>query len=158
MTYSFAIRDGDLDLRSNGPGFAPVRGAEKLMQDLRCALMEQRGTDPMHPDYGSTLDGGIGSDGTVVDTFIGGTITGESVANIEAEVIRVLQAYQRQQINAIDQQQQNFGGKTYFSNKEILYKLNGVESRQIDDTIVVKVSITTAAGQILDIVQPVGKV
>jgi hypothetical protein len=155
MTYSLNIRNGDLNL--GGPkGVATVTGVEKLLQDLRQRLLEPVGTDPMNPDFGSSLDGGISVDGVEIITNIGGQFTGETKANIEAEILRCLQAHQQMQAARIRQQQDRYGGKTFFTEREILYRIDSIDSQQMVDTLVVKVVMTTAAGTQFSIVQPLG--
>lgn len=157
MTYSLNIRNGDLNL--GGPkGIATVTGVEKLLQDLRQRILEPVGTDPMNPDFGSALDGGLTPDGVEIVTNIGGQFTGETRANIEAEILRNLQAHQTLQIARIREQQEKYGGKTFFTEREILYRIDSIQSEQIVDTLVIKVIITTAAGQQFSIVQPLGSI
>ena len=66
MTWSLAVVNGDLSFAGPG-GYATVSGQNKLIQDLKNWLLEPRGTDPIHPGYGCTLDGGMLPDGTFVD-------------------------------------------------------------------------------------------
>jgi len=155
MTWSFDIRNGDLSLGGPG-GIATVTGKQKLLQDLRCRLLEPIGTDPVNPTYGSNLDGGIDSIGNQVVSHIGGLLSAAAIMEIEAEVIRCLQTHQKQQIDRIKREQDLYAGNTYFASSEILYQINSVEPTQIGSTLLVKVSIRTADGQSLQIVQPVG--
>src|SRR4051812_1259303 len=100
MTYSLNITGGDLSLGGPG-GLSVVTSTEKLIQDIKCWLLEAMGTDPLHPDYGSTLDGG-GMPGTPFqEGIIGSEINSTSLLMVEAEVRRILSLYQQQQINRI---------------------------------------------------------
>jgi hypothetical protein len=145
MTWSFAIKNGDLSLSGPG-GLASVSGSNKLIQDLRHWLLEPRGTDPMHAGYGSTLDGGTLEDGTRVGSSIGGLFVAEDLIAIEAEVRRVLAAYMQVQADRLSREQTSFGGRNTFSQGEILRTVNDVQVRQLADVALVNIDISTADG------------
>lgn len=152
MSWSLQIKSGDLNL--SGPdGYAIVRGPQKLIQDLRNWLLEKRGTDPLHPHYGSTLDGGMDR-GIRVDSFIGTTITQEALLDIEAEIRRVLNAYQAQQSNRLRQDMVRFGGLNTFDANEVLESVQDVSIRQIGDVVVVRITLATSSGRSFSIIQP----
>jgi len=155
MTWSFQVKNGDLSLSGPG-GFAAVTGQNKLVQDLKHGLLEPRGSDPFHPEWGSTLDGGELSDGTVVASSIGGLFTGEDLLSVEAEIRRVLNAYQATQAQRLGRETIQYGGKNTFSAGEILRTVNDVDIRQLGDVAVATVSLTTASGSLLTFNQPVG--
>lgn len=155
MSWSFNITGGDLILGGPG-GFSTLSGTDKLLQDLRCRLLEPLGTDPMHPDFGSSLDGGIDTSGAQIVSHIGSTLTPEVALEVEAEVIRCLQSHQQTQIARLREEQQTYGGKTYLTNEELLYQIISVDSVQIQDTLVVRVVLQTGSGQTINITQPVG--
>lgn len=152
MTWSLAIVNGDLSFAGPG-GYATVTGQSKLMQDLRDWLLEPRGTDPIHPDYGSTLDGGTLPDGTPADSVIGDLITSESLLTIETEVRRVLAAYQQQQLDRITSEAAIYGGKNTFAAGEILSSVDAVNVQQVADTVFVQCVIQTADGDQLSFTQ-----
>lgn len=145
MSWSFKINNGDLDFSGPG-GFAVVRGQQKLVQDLKHWLLEPRGTDPFHPDYGSTLDGGYFPDGSEVPSAIGGIFTGEDLLKIEAEIRRVLNSYRNQQVDRMNRESMKYGGRNTFSRGEILLTINAVNVSQLGDTALANISITTADG------------
>jgi hypothetical protein len=153
MTWSLRVKNGDLTFAGPG-GFASVSGQNKLVQDLKHWLVEPRGSDPFHPEHGSTLDGGELSDGTVVASSIGNLFTGEDLLAIEAEIRRVLNAYQIVQAQRLGREAIQFGGKNTFSMGEILRTVNDVKVRQLGDTALVDVQITTADGALLSFSQP----
>ncbi len=157
MTWSFNIRNGDLILGGPG-GLATVDGTTKLLQDLRCRLLEPVGTDPVNPSFGSTLDGGIDAAGQEIVSNIGSMISADVQLEIEAEVIRCLQEHQKQQLDRIKAEQQRYNGQTYLTPSEMLYEIVSVESTQVRDTLIVKVQIGTGTGQTISIIQPVGTV
>lgn len=154
MTWSLHIKNGDLNFSGPG-GFATVSGQQKLVQDLKCWILEPRGTDPMHPDYGSTLDGGLLPDGTHIDSVIGDVISSETLVKIESEIRRVLQAYQQQQLDRLTRENAQYGGKNTFSADEILQSILAVNLQQVADTVFVQCVIQTPDGTQLSFTQPI---
>lgn len=154
MTWSFHLKNGDLNFAGPG-GFATVTGQQKLIQDIKDWLLEPRGTDPMHPDYGSTLNGGVMPDGTLVDSVVGQPITGETLLDIESEVRRVLAAYQQQQQSRLTDEAAKYAGKNTFSAGEILAQVLAVNLQQQADTVFVQIVLQTADGSQVSFVQPV---
>lgn len=152
MTWSLAIVNGDLSFAGPG-GYATVSGQNKLLQDLRNWLLEPRGTDPVHPDFGSTLDGGMLPDGTFVDPVIGDLITSENLVNIQSEVRRVLAGLQQQQLDRMTAEAALYGGKNTFAAGEILSSVDDVVVTQVFDTVFVQCIITTADGDQLSFTQ-----
>jgi phage baseplate assembly protein W len=154
MSWSFAIKNGDLNPYGPG-GYQTVTGSQKLLQDLRVWLLTPRGSDPLHLDYGSTLDGGT-VDGATVESSIGSIIDPTRLLALESEVRRVLYAYQQQQMDRLYADQQQLGGKNTFSVGEILYDVENVQLSQIGDVVVIAVSIRASDGTLLNVTTPVG--
>lgn len=153
MSWSLQIKTGDLNL--SGPeGYAVVRGPQKLVQDLRNWLLEKRGSDPLHPQYGSILDGGM-TRGIAIDSFIGSAITQEVLLDIEAEIRRVLAAYQIQQSDRMRSDVINYGGRHTFDHNEILESVQNLTIRQINDVVAVRITLATSSGRIINLIQPV---
>lgn len=157
MTYSLNIMGGDLSLGGPG-GLSTVTGGEKLIQDLKCWLLEAIGTDPLHPDYGSKLDGGGAPGSPQQWGMIGSEIDSTSLMMVEAEVRRILNQYQQQQVNRIQIEQTLYNGKNTYVMGEILYSIDSVTASRFKDTIIVNANIRTANGQSLSLTQPVGSV
>ena len=155
MTWSFQTRNGDLNLGGAG-GFATVTGQQKLTQDLKNWLLEPRGTDPIHPDFGAVLDGGLLPDGSEADSLIGNELSGETLILIESEVRRVLGSYQQQQLDRITAESALYGGKNTFSAGEILAGVMNVSLQQISDVVLVTCTIQTGDGSQLTFSQPLG--
>lgn len=153
MTWSFHTKNGDLNFAGPG-GFATVTGQQKLIQDLKNWLLEPRGTDPIHPDYGAILDGGTLPDGSYADSIIGGELSGEALVLIESEVRRVLGAYQQQQLDRLTREMALYGGKNTFSMGEILVGVTGVALQQVSDAVLVTCTIQTGDGDQLSFTQP----
>ena len=154
MTYSLHIKNGDLNLGGPG-GFAIVTGSQKLVQDLKNWLLEPRGTDPSHPEYGSVIDGGILPDGSVISSSIGSTIDDERLLEIETELRRVLLAYQQQQLDRLQAESIQYNGKNTFSPGEILYSVQSVDVSRFGNTVIARITILTSAGQQITFTQPV---
>src|ERR1051325_1057251 len=96
MSWSLQVSYGDFPVSGNSLGI--VAGANKLGQDLRHWVLEKMGTDPLHLDYGSLIDGGRTSDGVEQESIIGHVNDRNARVLIESELRRIIQAYQRQQI------------------------------------------------------------
>lgn len=153
MTWSFHTKNGDLNLGGTG-GFATVTGQQKLVQDLKNWLLEPRGTDPLHPDFGAVLDGGLLPDGSFSDSLIGNELTAEALVLVESEVRRVLASYQQQQLDRLTRENSLYGGKNTFSLGEVLASVNAVSLQQANDTVIVTVTIQTGDGDSISFTQP----
>ena len=75
--------------------FKMVDGRKKLAQDLKCIIVEHLNSDPYNPDYGSRFMELIGE---VYDANL-------IQATLATEVIDVLNAYQRLQLNRVASEQ-----------------------------------------------------
>ncbi len=156
MSWSLSISGGDINIGGLN-GLGRVTGRQKLVQDLKCWILESVGTDPLHPEFGSTLDGGEMADGTVVDGVIGQVIGNEVLLQIESELLRVLNAYRENQIKILDNEQSTYSGQTSLTPDEILLSINNVEVSPFSTTVVARISITTAANSQIVFTQPVGE-
>jgi hypothetical protein len=152
VSWSFHVKNGDLNFAGPG-GFATVTGQQKLVQDLKNWLLEPRGTDPFHPDYGSVLDGGTLPDGTSVNSQIGNLVSGEILLNIEAEVRRILTGYQQQQLDRLNRETLLYGGKNTFNSSEILASIEDVVIQQLGDVVLVRCVLRTASGDAISFAQ-----
>lgn len=144
MTWSLAIANGDLVLSNSD--YSVVTGEQKLIQDLTCYLLENMGTDPNHPDYGSLLDGGMDGSGTIYQSMLGlpnGNVISEAL--IQGELQRVLLAYQNMQIQRAKSDKLQYG-KTTFTLGEVLLSVDSVTFTPISDTLIVSIGITTGNG------------
>jgi hypothetical protein len=108
VSYSLAIADGDLAKR--GSQMALVFGVNKLKQDMNCWLLEQYGGDRFHTNMGSVLR-----------EFIGGVVSGSTRAEVEAEIMRVLENYQAMQVRRFKENPQKF------SPSELLVSVDSVD-------------------------------
>jgi len=133
MSFSLAIADGDLvGSGSGGPStnFAIVYGVDKLIQDLTLWLNEGYGGDIMHPELGSVLE-----------YWIGGIISPSTHANVQAEVLRVLQNYQSVQLAGMK------NNPSKYSLSEVLYSVNDIQVTLNYDEVAVTISVSTAPPQ-----------
>lgn len=124
-----------------------MTGTQKLVQDLRNWILEPRGTDPEHPEYGSVLDGGTLPDGTVMDSPVGSILDTTVLMNMESEIRRILTAYQQQQLDRLQRESALYNGKNTFAPGEILYSVDKVDVQQYIDVAIATVTITTSSGQ-----------
>lgn len=153
MSWSLEIAGGDLNLLSSSSGMGIVTGKSKTFQDLKHALLEAMGTDPMHPEYGSLLDGGRLPDGTIVQSFVGSESL--STSRVEEEVLRVVKAFIKNQQDRINLDISSLG-KTTISDAEIIDSVSGIESTVFDTKMVVKLSLRMRDGNGVTITQPLG--
>jgi hypothetical protein len=149
MSYSLDIRSGDISLDGPG-GFAVVRGHDKLLQEV--------GTDPMHPELGAALDGGTLPDGTIIETTIGNIITKKAVLDLENELRRVLNVYQKQQLATIRSEQMRYGGLYHIDPSEILLGIADIRVIQSGAALVARVTLRTADNVAIPLALPVGTI
>lgn len=152
MSWSLNIQGGDLDFVSKKSGAAVVTGKDKVFQDIRAALLEPMGTDPMHPDYGSLLDGGRLPGGQVVDSMIGKNAT--TVFRIEEEIGRMVRSIMDRQELRIASDIQNFGRST-LSGSETILGISSIQSKQVGTTLVVRVEVIMQDKNTISIVAPI---
>lgn len=126
MSYSFSVREQDIELKGSNVGI--VYGRNKLIQDLTLWLTERYRSDRFHSNYGSTLDG-----------FIGDIADPTAAHEVEAEVQRVLQNYQMVQYRKMREE------PTTLSPEEILLDVEDVRAKIDYDSVVVVVSIVTGS-------------
>lgn len=114
--------------------------------------MEPIGTSYLTPRFGSTLNGMASRDqmGRQQSSYIGTNLTEVAVAEIAAEIDRVLSVYQQGQVNQVKDAKNN--GMLYmFSRGEILNTINSIDSEIIDDVVIIKAKITNGLGETFEI-------
>ena len=126
MTYSLALRDGDLV--AQGSQLVIVYGSEKLKQDMTCWLVERYGGNKFHPTYGSVLEDHIGS-----------VITPTTQSKVYNEILRVLDNYQRMQYQAF------MADPSIFSISELMYSVDSVDISISLDTVNATISVSNPA-------------
>lgn len=127
MSFSLAVENGDLALL--GSEIKLIWGVDLLKQNLDLWLRERFGIDRFHPTMGSTLE-----------DFIGGIVSPGVKAQLQSEVLRVLQNYQ-----AIQQREIQQSPKKY-SLSELLYSVDDIVVSVSYDTVIVTLKVSTASG------------
>lgn len=145
MSFSLQIQNGDLAISGND--YATVSGNQKLVQDLTCAIKTPMGTDDANPNYGSLIDGGVTSDGIYHESLIGGDNDNSTAAFVEAEISRVAQNYQAQQL-ARNQSDGIQYGKTTLTPDEILVNLGGLNTQSVEDSMLVTAVLQTGSSNV----------
>jgi len=126
MGYSLAVSNGDLVME--GSYLKVVWGIDKLKQDLQLWMTERYGSDRFHPAMGSILQ-----------DYIGTVISPRTRAEIQDEVMRVLDNYQRVQLQAFQK------SPTLFGMSELLEAIDDIKVNITFDTVNVSVSVRNAA-------------
>jgi hypothetical protein len=147
MSWSLRIKNGDLSV--DGGTYDSITGPEKLVQDLRCWVLEPQGNDVMHPDYGSILLGGVSPNGEQIPSPVGGYFSAEDLLRIESEIRRVIAAYQGQQRDRLAMDTVRYGGKNTMSPGEILLSIRNISIIQSADNALCFVSLVTGNGDVL---------
>jgi len=143
MTWSLALKNGDLSLSSSN-GLDVVTNEEKLVQDLRCNLLEKMGNDDMHPDFGSLLNGGTMPNGTQHNGYIGERDDDTTILGIQSEVTRVVNNYQERTLSRAKIDKLSYG-KATLTHGEVLYDLNDIIVQKSLDKVNVMINFTSAA-------------
>ena len=126
ISYSLKILNGDLCRR--GSQLDIVFGLDKLTQDVDLWLRERYGGDRFHLNMGSILQ-----------DFIGGIASESTNAEIQAEVLRVLQNYQAVQLRRLREKPQSL------SPSELLMSIDNVVTRVSYDSVQVAVRLRNGA-------------
>lgn len=122
MSYSLRVLDGDLCRK--GSQLDLVYGLEKLIQDVDLWLRERYGGDRFHLNMGSILQ-----------DYVGGIVSDSTDAEIQAEVLRVLQNYQAVQLRRLREKPQSL------SPSEMLMSIDDVTARATYDSVQVSVRL-----------------
>jgi phage baseplate assembly protein W len=135
------LRDGDLV--PSHRDFLMVRGAGKVAQDLRCALLEPLGNDRFHTGWGSSLQ-----------NFIASIADEGTRMEIEAEVNRVISNYaaiQRDKVEADISGDED----SRFTTSEILSRVQNVTVSVASETVNINISLRTVAGEVIVLAEAV---
>jgi phage baseplate assembly protein W len=144
MSKSLSIASGDLSV--TGRHYDTVTGKDKLMQDLRCALIEQIGDDPATPNFGSNFE---------TDDYLGQVYTEALADQARSEVMSILQTYQANQLQKIQTEVITYNGINTLSAGEVIESIDSVDSTFSGDTLVIRVQLTTIDGSQVKIDVPV---
>lgn len=152
MSWSLRLRHGDLVCE--GSSLGQVTNQQKLVQDLRCAILEKRGMDNAHPRFGSILNGGFNDKGKWVDTIIGEDDIDFVVAQVEAELRRIGTEHQISQAARAKEDRYIYGEST-LNNAELLASIDNINFVQAEDKLLVTVFLKTGADQPISIDIPI---
>jgi hypothetical protein len=145
MSWSLQISNGDLTF--NGADMTTVQGAEKLVQDLACCILEPMGTDSMHPSYGSIIDGGTSPDGTFNQGIIGSRNNSFAATYVDNEISRICHQYQAQQQARFTADVAVYGTSTLTAS-EALLGVQGVNATADQDRLLVTATLQTGSGDL----------
>lgn len=137
---ALALSNGDLVVSQHG--HATISGPSKIRQDLALALSEPLGDDRFHTEWGSVLP-----------SYIGLPITGQTQSLVQSEVSRVLAYYITVRDEYIYQDRLS-GSRSRFDSSDVVSTINSIGvsiSPNNADTIQVKISLTTLAGNMITI-------
>lgn len=143
MSWSFRVTHGDF--RLHGSHFGVVTDEQKLTQDLRCALLEKMGSDDLHPEFGSLIDGGRRLDGREVAGVVGESRLDLVVMAIESEVRRIGRDYQGRQLARVKSDRSVYN-KSTIRPREALISITNINVEQIQDNLNITVTLQTATG------------
>lgn len=152
MSWSLQLRGGDLVI--DGSSFGTVSHQNKLVQDLRCAILERMGTDEDHPWFGSLIDGGR-LNGVEQTSIIATDNWDVAVLAVEGEIRRIVDQYQKQQIARSERDRVNYGKPT-LNPAELLMGVSNIEFYQAQDNLLCRVTLVTGADAELTLNVPLG--
>jgi len=144
MSWSLEIRSGDLTLR--GIQLGKVTDHQKLVQDLRAALLEPQGTDDAHFNFGSVIDGGRRPDGTQIPSLLASVNWDRVAMDLESEIRRIGNDYQKRQLTRAQSDRLTYGSST-LSNNEILYNITNIDMIQAQDVLLCNITLQTGSGE-----------
>lgn len=150
MSWSLRLRHGDLAVENNQ--LEAVTAEHKLIQDLRCAILERMGTDPSHPGFGSIIDGGR-RNGREIESVIGRTDWPYVRLEIEADLRRIVSEYQSRQLARAKSDSLTYN-KTTLTTGEVLIGISELQVRRSLDAVFIGVRLRTAAGRTISITVP----
>lgn len=136
MTWSIGLTNtGDLALGGNQ--LAKVSNEQKLIQDLKCELLEKRGYNKFYQNYGSNLENQI----------IGNVFNSPSdiELQIETEIADVIRRHQARQLSRAKADKMSFG-KATLTAREVVMDFQIIKFEQSEDSVDIIIELTTAKG------------
>lgn len=152
MSWSLQLRGGDLVI--GGSNFGTVTDQNKLIQDLRCAILERMGTDEDHPWFGSLIDGGR-LNGVDQPSIIATDDWNVAVLAVEGEIRRIVDDYQKRQIVRTERDRTTYGKPT-LTPGELLMGLGDIKFYQAQDNLLCRVTLITGADGEIVVNVPLG--
>ena len=141
--YGFKIAAGDIAVRGDG-NVQQISGRERIAQELACWLIEPLGTDTIYRRFGSTLA-----------DLIGSPVSDEVLADVRAEVYRVVGNYIEYQKRQVSEAMESgaYDFLSVWSPDDIINSFDGIDIEAVADSVQVTVKLTTAAGETVTVVQ-----
>jgi hypothetical protein len=136
MSKSLSIAAGDLSVTQRH--YDTVSGKDKLIQDLRCWLIERVNTDPATPDFGSRFE---------TDEYIGQDYTDIIAAQARIDVQDILVRYQQSQLAKLQDETITYNGLNTFDEGEVIESIDSIQSTFSGTTLLIRVTLTTMAGE-----------
>lgn len=152
MSWSLLLRGGDLVI--GGSSFGMATEQQKLVQDLRGAILERMGTDEDHPWFGSLIDGGR-LNGVEQESLIATDDWDYAVLAVEGEIRRIVDQYQKQQLARTEQDRTAYGKPT-LTPGEILMGVSNIQFFQAQDNLLCRVTLVTGADAEIPLNVPLG--
>lgn len=152
MSWSLQLHGGDLVI--GGSSFGIVTDQNKLVQDLRCAILERMGTDEDHPWYGSLIDGGR-LNGVDQGSLLATDDWGTAVLVVEGEIRRIVDQHQKSQI-VRNERDRSIYGKPTLTPGEVLMGIADIQFFQAQDNLLCRVTLITGADGKMTINVPLG--
>lgn len=137
-----------------GSNFGTVTDQNKLVQDLRCAILERMGTDEDHPWFGSLIDGGR-LNGVDQPSLIATDDWNVAVLAVEGEIRRIVDQYQKAQIVRTERDRSTYGSPT-LTPGELLMGVGDIQFYQAQDNLLCRVTLITGADGEITVNVPLG--
>lgn len=151
MSWSLRIRNGDLAI--DGDRLEIITAEQKLIQDLKCHILEQMGNDDTHPSFGSLIDGGRKPDGRLVEGVIGRVDWDFVRLEVEQDLQRIFSEHQAKQLSRAKADSQVFG-RTTLTAGEVLISVKDLKMVLRATTMIILVTLQTAANSFTEINAP----
>lgn len=137
--YTFEIKNGDLSLE--GGLVSTISGHKMIIQELISWLVEPIGSSKLTPGFGSELY-----------KYIGSAISSETISEVESEIYRILNNY----LSYYNQKYETslYNSSSSFQPSDVVKSIDEIKIRQKGTAIVIKIILTTYAGQ-LEIVRTI---
>lgn len=137
-----------------GSNFGTVTDQNKLVQDLRCAILERMGTDEDHPWFGSLIDGGR-LNGVDQPSIIATDDWNVAVLSVEGEIRRIVDQYQKAQVIRVERDRNTYGKPT-LTPGELLMGVGDIQFYQAQDNLLCRVTLITGADSEITVNVPLG--
>lgn len=147
---SIQIQNGDINVSAGNLQF--VTGSSKLAQDLNLWLQEPlEGSPPIGPGFTTP------SFGSLLNSYIGSDNQQLMQAQVQAEILRILGLYQKNQMIAL-QKAQTISALTLWNKSEIIQQVTSINvTSPTPYNISAEVTIQTLAGTSTPITITVGQ-